>query len=123
MKKIFLSLLFIAVFCCYGFAQNTSSLVSAFKSGKIENLADMLNGRIELIIEPNNIDDTYTDSQAIEQVQLFLQTHKPTNFSIKHEGQQNGAKFVIGTLTTAAGTFRVTTTIKNNKINEITIEK
>lgn len=71
-----------------------------------------------------DVEDSYNSAEAIKQLSAFYEQNKPKSFVLKHKGSSpNGAKFIIGNLSTSQGVYRAYIAIKNNKIESISLEK
>lgn len=103
-------------------AQNTAQIKSSLQKGNATELAQHFADNLDLTLL--NDDNSYSKADAIQRVQSFFQQYRPTDFAVKHEGTApNGSKFVIGTLNTASGSFRTSIVIRQNQIQELSIEK
>jgi hypothetical protein len=107
------------------FAQIPDEIVSSIQSGNDVSLAAYFNENVELVVGTH--DDVYSKSQSQQIVAEFFKSNKPKQFSIIHQGGKEDARYVIGSLTTATGTFRVyfLLRVKNNStlIHQLKIEK
>jgi len=88
-----------------------SSITTAFRNGDAQQLSDYLNSTVELVIIDK--EDTYSKTQAQTILKDFFSNHKPTQFSIVHNGGKEGAQYAICNLTTVNGMFRVYFLFKN----------
>jgi hypothetical protein len=124
LKLISIVFIFIA-FTNISFAQIPDEIVSSIQSGNDVSLAAYFNENVELVVGIH--DDVYSKSQSQQIVAEFFKSNKPKQFSIIHQGGKEDARYVIGSLTTATGTFRVyfLLRIKNNStlIHQLKIEK
>jgi len=60
---------------------------------------------VELILESRSIN---VDSQAAERkMASFFSGNQVSGFTVNHQGKRNESSFIVGTLTTANGNFRV----------------
>ena len=96
-------------------------VVLAFKKGSSQELNKFLGDKVDLIIQN-------TDKQAAEStMNTFFADNKVSGFNVNHQGKRDESSFVIGTLTTANGNFRVNCFFKRvqNKylIHQIRIDK
>ena len=99
--------------------------VGAFKKGSSQELNKFLGDKVDLIIQNRS---TNTDKQAAEStMNTFFADNKVSGFNVNHQGKRDESSFVIGTLTTANGNFRVNCFFKRvqNKylIHQIRIDK
>jgi len=107
------------------FAQIPDGIVVSIQNGNDVSLAAFFNENVELVVESH--DDVYSKSQAQQIVAEFFKSNKPKQFSIIHQGGKEDARYAIGSLTTATGTFRVYFLLKsknnNSYIHQLRIEK
>ena len=110
MKTIQL-LTFIAIFTVFiqtAPAQTTSfpnEIVTALNIGDANKLSSYLNDNVELVISNQN--DVYSKSQALGIITDFFRKNKVSGFQLLHNGNKEAASFIIGTLKTATGNYRV----------------
>lgn len=106
-------------------SQIPEEIILNLKEGNAKELSGHFNENVELAVLDN--DNVYSKAQAQQIVNNFFASNKPDGFSIIHDGGQEGAKYVIGNLTTNNGTFRVYFLLKNNEgsdyIHQLRIEK
>lgn len=105
----------IIVFCCflniaYCFSQQANaneSIMSAIKTGNSKELAKFFSSSIELIILDK--EGVYSRAQAELILKDFFTRNPPTQdrFMKLHEGGKDASKYVIGTLITTKGRYRV----------------
>jgi len=107
------------------FAQIPDEIVISIQNGNDVSLAAFFNENVELVVESH--DDVYSKSQAQQIVAEFFKSNKPKQFSIIHQGGKEDARYAIGSLITANGTFRVYFLLKsrnnNSYIHQLRIEK
>ncbi len=82
-----------------------SDVITAFKTGDAGKLSSYLNANVELVIGKTN--DVFSKQQATGIINDFFKKNKVSDFSVLHNGNRESAGFVIGTLSTANGSFRV----------------
>ncbi len=89
------------------FAQNEvpSDVISALGSGDISKLSPFLNSNVELVVAKTN--DVFSRQQATGIIADFFKKNKVSAFSVLHNGTKESASFLIGTLNTNNGNFRV----------------
>ena len=102
-----------------------AGVVTAFKKGSSQELNKFLGDKVDLIIQNRS---TNADKQAAEStMNTFFTENKVSTFNVNHQGKRDESSFVIGTLTTANGNFRVNCFFKRvqNKylIHQIRIDK
>ena len=111
----------IMVFLCLGlFSRIDAQIVipegiySALKVGNSKELAKYFNGNIELVILDK--EGVYSKPQAELILKGFFAKNKilnPNGFMKMHEGSKESSKFIIGTLYTETGRYRVYFLVKN----------
>lgn len=125
--KLKLTILFFSLFVAVSsaFAQIPDQIVLSIQNGNDQTLASYFNQNVELVVQTH--DDVYSKSQAQQIVAEFFKENKPRQFAIIHQGGKEGARYAIGTLITATGTFRVYFLLKNKDnnsyIHQLRIEK
>ena len=102
-----------------------AGVVTAFKEGSSRELNGYLGDKVELIIQNRS---TNADRQTTEgALAAFFSGNKVSGFNVNHQGKRDESSFIIGTLTTANGNFRVNCFFKkvSNKyvIHQIRIDK
>ncbi|ADV43961.1 DUF4783 domain-containing protein [Bacteroides helcogenes] len=108
------------------FAQEVPvGVVVAFKKGDSQELNRYLGDKVDLIIQNKSIcADKLTAEDAMS---AFFSGNKVSGFDVNHQGKRDESGFVIGTLTTANGNFRVNCFFRRvqNKyvIHQIRIDK
>lgn len=111
----------IMVFLCLGlFSKIEAQIVipegiySALKVGNSKELAKYFNGNIELVILDK--EGVYSKPQAELILKDFFAKNvilTPNGFMKLHEGGKESSKYVIGTLYTSKGRYRVYLVVKN----------
>ena len=80
-------------------------VISAFKEGNSQELNKYLGDKVDLIIQNKT---THADKRTAEgTMAAFFSNHKVGNFNVNHQGKRYESGFIVGTLTTANGNFRV----------------
>lgn len=100
-------------------------VVVAFKKGSSQELNKFLGDKVELIIQNRS---TNADRQLAEStINAFFTNNKVSAFNVNHQGKRDESSFIIGTLATTNGNFRVNCFFKKiqNKylIHQIRIDK
>ena len=100
-------------------------VVVAFKKGNSQELNRYLGDKVDLIIHNRT---TNADKQTAEGTMAnFFAENKVSSFNVNHEGKRDESSFIIGTLGTANGNFRVNCFFRKvqNKyvIHQIRIDK
>jgi hypothetical protein len=106
-------------------AQIPDDIILGLKTGNAKMLGSYFNQNVELVILEN--DNVYSKAQAEQIVTSFFARYQPERFSVIHQGGKEGAQYVIGTLVTKQGSFRVYFLLKKNTgkdiIHQFRIEK
>lgn len=107
-------------------AQDTPvGVIVAFKKGNSQELNRYLADKVDLIIQNR---PTNADKQTAERtMSSFFADNKVSCFDVNHQGKRDESSFIIGTLGTKNGNFRVNCFFRKvqNKyvIHQIRIEK
>lgn len=128
-KYIFSGIFFLLVCCSSAISQNNDDLpqelINAFKQGNSMSLSNFFGERIQLTIQDKEA--IYSKSQAKQIMAKFFKEFPPTGFNKKHVGGKPEARYVIGSLTTSQGNFRVNFLLKNDTgkfvVHQLRIEK
>jgi hypothetical protein len=127
MKTMKRTIPFVVILCLLqvysGFSQQVNvndGIISAIKAGNSKELAKYFNSNIELIILDK--EGVYSKPQAELILKDFFSKNVPTQdrFLKLHEGGKDASKYVIGTLITTKGRYRVYYVMKNLN-NELSI--
>lgn len=107
-------------------AQNVPvGVVAAFKKGNSQELDKYLSDKVDLIIQNRSINTDRKTTQGM--LTNFFAENKVSGFSVNHEERRDESSFVIGTLTTTNGNFRVNCFFKRIEnrylIHQIRIDK
>ena len=107
MKKRVVSLL--AVLCAVAFLawgqDMPSGTVAAFKKGNSQELSKYLGDKVSLVIQAETVDAG--KGKAARVMEDFFARHKVQGFEVNHKDQRAESGFIIGTLKTKEGDFRV----------------
>ncbi|WP_071145853.1 DUF4783 domain-containing protein [Bacteroides ihuae] len=97
----------------------------AFKKGSAQELAKYMADKVDLIVL--NKASNFGKSQAENAMTTFFAENKVNGFTVNHQGKRDESSFIVGTLTTSNGSFRVNCFLKRleNKylIHQIRIDK
>ena len=69
-----------------------------------------------------NKNDVFSKPQATEIIADFFRKNKVNSFQLLHKGNKDAASFVIGTLKTSTGNFRLYVLTRKNEIQQLRIE-
>lgn len=88
------------------FAQDVpAEVVVAFRKGNSQELDKYLGDKVDLIIQNKS---THVDKLVAEEtLSGFFSDNKVSDFNVNHQGRRDESGFIIGTLTTSNGNFRV----------------
>lgn len=102
-----------------------AGVVAAFKKGSAQELAKFLGDKVELIVQGKS--SGYDRQKAREAMAGFFAGNKVGGFEVNHQGKRNESSFMVGTLATAHGNYRVNCffrRVENNYvIHQIRIDK
>jgi len=90
-------------------------VISALNSGNATELARYVDDNIAIGLPDKT--DTYSRAQALMIFRDFFSNTGVQSFAVKHQGDNGGRQFCIGTLTTRTGAYRTTVfmTTKNGR--------
>jgi Domain of unknown function (DUF4783) len=97
-----------------------AGIISALDEGNAGSLSAYLNANVELVIGAQN--DVFSKQQATGIISDFFRKNRVNGFAMLHKGNKDAASFVIGTLKTASGTYRVYVLTRKNEIQQLRIE-
>lgn len=125
-KRVILLFTCLFIWLCSLAAQDVPvGVVVAFKKGNSQELGRYLGDKVDIIIRNQSKD---ADKPTAEGMMTdFFSANKVRNFQVNHQGKRDDSSFIIGTLGTANGEFRVNCFFKRiqNKyvIHQIRIDK
>ncbi|MGC9342380.1 MAG: DUF4783 domain-containing protein [Bacteroidales bacterium] len=100
------------------FSQATDNDVKkAFINANADLLLPHLSEQITLNITGEELE--ISKSEAASKINDFFDEHKVKNFSVKFEGSKSNSKFMIGTLFTEKGNFRINIFFKKEANKEV----
>ncbi|GAE83660.1 DUF4783 domain-containing protein [Bacteroides reticulotermitis] len=125
-KRVLLGMaaLFLSVFLAVA-QEIPAGVVPAFKKGSSQELNKYMGDKVNLILLGSS---TNVDKQkATAMMQEFFAENKVSGFNVNHQGKRDDSSFIIGTLMTTKGNFRVNCFLKrvDNQylIHQIRIDK
>jgi hypothetical protein len=126
MKKTFTLFITLFILSFVGKAQVKNEVAKSLSDGNASNLVVYFHDNVDLSIL--NKDDLYTKAECRVKLNQFFTQVKPSNFSILHEGKSNtGLEYVIGTLSTESGDYRVSFYLKDEgngeRVQQLMIDK
>lgn len=80
-------------------------VVVAFKKGSSQELQRYLGDKVDLLMNSRNVSNER--EATLNNLTEFFARNKVSNFNVNHQGKRNESSFVIGTLSTDNGSFRV----------------
>jgi len=102
-----------------------ASIQKGFQTANVKLLSIYFASNIDMSMLDN--ENLYSKSQAEQVLKTFFTEHKPTKFSLVHEGSSVSTKYYIGSLKTIKGDFRITVNTKiissKELISHLTIEE
>lgn len=100
-------------------------VVAAFKKGSAVELGRFFGDKVELIIQKRT--STANKQTAENTMAKFFADNKVKGFTVNHQGKRDESSFVVGTLSTANGDFRINCYFKRMQdkylIHQIRIDK
>lgn len=125
-KRVVLLLACLFIWMSSAFAQDVPvGVIVAFKKGNSQELGRYLGDKVDLIIQNKSTDANKATAEGA--ISDFFSQNKVSSFNVNHQGKRDESSFVIGTLVTANGNFRVNCFFRRvqNKyvINQIRIDK
>ena len=102
-----------------------AGVVTAFKRGSSQELSKYMGNKVNLVLQGRS---TSVDKQkATIVMQEFFTENKVSGFNVNHQGKRDESSFVIGTMATTKGSFRVNCFLKKVQdkclIHQIRIDK
>lgn len=101
-----------------------SELSNNFKTGNVKEIAKYFANTVDITLPSS--EDQYSRSQAEIVLKNFFEGHAPSAFTLEHQGASNNGKYMVGSLTTSKGTFKVYVFVKDiggqKSISELKIE-
>lgn len=119
-KKTLLTCIF---FCAslLGYAQNAvEDINNALRQGNASKLSHYFDNNITLNISGNV--NTYSKSQAEMVLKDFFSKNDAKDFQQEHDGNSVNTRFVIGTLSTSSGKYRIYYALRTKDNKSILIE-
>ena len=101
-----------------------AGVITAFKRGSSQELSKYMGDKVNLVLQGSSAN---VDKKATAMMQEFFTENKVNAFDVNHQGKRDESSFVIGTLTTTKGKFRVNCFLKKVQtqylIHQIRIDK
>ena len=102
-----------------------AGVITAFKRGSSQELSKYMGDKVNLVLQGSsaNVDK----KKATVMMQEFFTENKVNAFDVNHQGKRDESSFIIGTLATTRGNFRVNCFLKKVEnqyfIHQIRIDK
>ena len=100
-------------------------IVEAFRKGNSVELNALLDDKVSIVIDSKTAGSGKRAGE--EALADFFRLHRVQGFELNHEGRRDESGFVVGTLRTAQGSYRVHCFLKKEKgnyfIHQIRINK
>lgn len=106
MKTFIISILAFCGLVAFNKPLGIGEVASALRSGNASSVAKHFDNKVEITIEGKSA--SYNKAQATAILQSFFSNNTVKGFMIKHQGDNGGSEYCIGTLSTSTGEFRTT---------------
>lgn len=124
-KRAYLFLISFFLWATIMLAQDVSGVTNAFKRGSAQELNAFLGDKVEYIYLGDS--KTYDKAKTQQVINDFFAANKVSNFAVNHQGNRGESSFIVGTLNTSAGNYRINCFFKKNGdqylIHQIRIDK
>lgn len=125
-KRLLLLITGVILTVTIAYAQDVpAGVITAFKKGSSVELGKFLSDNVELIIMNSTSNGDKATSEST--MNSFFTQNKVSNFNVNHQGKKGESGFVIGTLNTSTGNYRVNCFMKKigdkYLIHQIRIDK
>ncbi|MCX6189300.1 MAG: DUF4783 domain-containing protein [Bacteroidetes bacterium] len=101
-----------------------AELSTSFKSGNVKEIAKYFAKTVDVTLPSS--EDQYSKSQAEIVLKNFFDGHTPAGFTLEHQGASNNGKYMVGSLMTSKGIFKVYVFVRDiggqKSISELKIE-
>ncbi|MEP7277087.1 MAG: DUF4783 domain-containing protein [Bacteroidota bacterium] len=101
----------------YGTGMEIEDIVSALRAGNASQLSRYFDIRVDITLPDKS--DNYSRAQAEMIIRDFFSYNMVRNFEIKYRGENNGAKYCIGTLKTRNGDYRTKLFMKQKDSKQV----
>lgn len=125
-KRAYLIQIVILICMSTAIAQEApAGLTNAFKKGSAQALSAYFGNKVELVVL-NHIENC-DKQRARQMMDDFFVANKVNSFTVNHQGQRDESSFIIGTLATSGGNYRINCFFKKTEnqylIYQIRIDK
>ena len=100
-----ITILFLLTVLTVSFTQK-DDIVAALKTGNVEKMSKYFDNTIDVTVPGKS--NSFSKGQAELVIKDFFNLNKVKNFELQHSGSNPSSNFIIGTLTTAGGSYRTT---------------
>lgn len=119
--KLFINIFYFLLTLFAGGVDITEEVSAAIKQGRASELAKYFDEKVSF--KNVNQEDVVSKSQAEANLRYFFEKHPVKNFSSVHVSIiNNNSQYLVGTLETANGKYRVSVLIRRNLISQFRIE-
>lgn len=102
------------------FSQNQQEIHNSFEQGNVELLSSFLDNNVDLTVL--NDEGIYSKAQAKVILKTFFSSNSPGTFTMQHQGGNEQASYIIGTLRANNTNYRVYYLSKKDE-NKTVIQK
>jgi hypothetical protein len=82
-----------------------TEVISAFQKGNVQGVAAYMGDQVNIVLQ--GASTTGNKQNATVTLQNFFAGNKVSGFTVNHQGKRDESSFLVGTLTTVKGHFRV----------------
>lgn len=104
-KRVHLLLIGLFVWVAIAVAQDVSGLTNAFRKGSAQEMSPFLGDKVEYIYMGTS--RSYNKMMAQQAISGFFMANKVSSFTVNHQGNRGESGFIVGTLQTTGGNYRV----------------
>ena len=88
-------------------------VITAFKRGSSKELSKYMGDKVNLVFQGRSTN--LAKQKAAAMMQDFFTENKVNGFTVNHQGKRDESSFIVGTLATSKGKFRVNCFLKKMK--------
>jgi hypothetical protein len=101
-----ITILFVLTVLTVSFTPQKDDIVDALKTGNVDKMSKYFDNTIDVTVPGKS--NSFSKGQAELVIKDFFNLNKVRAFELQHSGSNPSSNFIIGTLTTAGGTYRTT---------------
>lgn len=110
MKRIFTLIAAVALLSSFNFTGGIDDIIAGLKAGNASQIAKYFDNTVEIALPDKS--NSYSKGQGEMILKDFFNSSPVRSFDVLHKGENSGSQYCIGTLVTAAGSFRTTVFMK-----------